>query len=237
MNPVKVIKYTFTTIGAVMLAGAFIWYQNTSSFVDRAARADGVVVDLTESRSRDSDGSTSTLYTPVVVFTDDQGKETRFSSSVSSSPPSHDIGEKVQVLYLPGQSRSASINSTMSLWFGHFVLGGLGTVFFLIGAGFFLAPVLGAGKESRLRSQGTPIQATVQGVSRNTSITVNGRHPYRLTAQWINPATSEIHVFESANIWYDPTPHLHQKQLTVFIDPANPKRYHVDTSFLPKLAG
>lgn len=236
MTPITIIKYSFTAIGALLLAGTFVGYQKTSDFMDRANRAPGRVVDLIETHSRDSEGSTSTLYKPVVAYTDAQGQTRQLTSSVASSPPGFDIGEAVEVLYIPGDERNAEINATSSLWLGHLIAGGLGSVFFLIGVGFFVVSWLRAGKESQLRSQGMPVQAAFQRVELNRSFEVNGRHPFRLVAQWQNPTTSELHVFESDNLWFDPTPFVTQKQLTVFIDAANPRRYHVDTSFLPKLA-
>ncbi len=54
--------------------------------------------------------------------------------------------------------------------------------------------------------------------------------------QWQDPATSELHIFKSNNLWFDPSEHIKQQQITVFIEGGNPKKYFVDLSFLPKLA-
>ena len=45
-----------------------------------------------------------------------------------------------------------------------------------------------------------------------------------------------MHVFESDNVWFDPTSYVKGRKITVFIENDNPKKYLVDLSFLPKLA-
>ncbi|MNC77488.1 hypothetical protein D3C75_1294550 [compost metagenome] len=57
-----------------------------------------------------------------------------------------------------------------------------------------------------------------------------------IRSQWLNPRTSEVHLFESDNIWFDPSDYLKDESISVFIDKKNPKKYHVDISFLPKIA-
>jgi hypothetical protein len=42
-------------------------------------------------------------------------------------------------------------------------------------------------------------------------------------------------IFHSANIWFDPSNYIPGKTLGVLIDPNNPHRYLVETSFLPKV--
>jgi hypothetical protein len=81
-----------------------------------------------------------------------------------------------------------------------------------------------------------PIEASIQSVGINTDVSVNGRNPFRIVAQWQDPATSQVYVFESHNIWFDPSSYIKQKAIRVFVDKANPGKYYVDVSFLPQLA-
>jgi hypothetical protein len=122
------------------------------------------------------------------------------------------------------------------LWLGPIIAGGLGTVFGLIGGAMLLGPMLAARQQADLRQRGTRIVTTFQSVEQNTSLNVNGRHPFRVFTQWTNPATSQIHVFESENLWFDPTAHINARDIGVYIERGNPKRYYVDLSFLPQLA-
>ena len=240
MSSIKILRfiaYLFTFIGILGLIGTGFGYFSTKDFLSQASHAEGTVINLIEKSSSSNSGGTSTpLYTPVVRFKTIQGEERQFTSSVSSYPPAHRVGEKVFVLYIPGHEEDAKINTFRSLWLLHFIFGGLGLVFSIIGISLLTAGFLKKSKEKKLRNHGVPIQAEFQRVERNTGITINGRNPFRLIAQWQDPATSKLHVFESANIWFDPTPFISKSQLTVFIDPNNPRRYHLDISFLPELA-
>ncbi len=65
---------------------------------------------------------------------------------------------------------------------------------------------------------------------------MNGQSPFRIVTQWQDPATATIHLFRSDNLWFDPTDHIPGESINVYIRPDNPKRYWVDTSFLPKMA-
>ena len=70
-----------------------------------------------------------------------------------------------------------------------------------------------------------------------TRYSVNGQHPWRILAQWQNPATGKLHLFHSENLWFDPSRFVAtQKQVRVLIDPQQPNRYSMDLSFLPELA-
>lgn len=75
-----VIKYVFSLVGAALLAGAIILYNNTTSFLERSETAQGTVVELIRSRSSDS-----TSYYPVVQFA---GAEAAESPAVALVPVS-----------------------------------------------------------------------------------------------------------------------------------------------------
>mgnify|MGYP006188413307 CR=1 FL=1 len=233
MKALSTIKYTFTIIGFGMLVGAFFLFSSTNTFLDEAVSARGTVVDLIRSSGSSDSGPT---YAPVVQFTTSSGQAIEFTSSVSSNPPSYSPGESVEVLYLPNQPHNAKMSSFFSLWGGATIVGSMGGIFFLIGVGFFIVPMLRSRKEEYLRMSGTPIETEFQSVEQNTAITVNGRHPYRIVTQWQNPSTSEIHLFHSTNLWWDPSNHIGIYPIKVFIEKNNPKKYCVDLSFLPKLA-
>ena len=225
-------SYVFAFIGVGLLAGALALALNTRSFISSAKSAPGVVTELIQ--KRDSDGSVT--YTPVTTFTADNGSTITFTSSFSSNPPSYDVGEKVEVLYAPDNPNEARIRGFGSLWLGPVILGGLGLVFSAIGFGITIALRLRAKRREWLMAYGTEILADFQSVERNTSLKVNGRSPWRVIAQWQNPETGQLHVFNSENLWFDPSNYIQTKQLKVLLDPKNAKRYHVDISFLPQLA-
>lgn len=231
MKTISVIKYTFTVLGLGMLFGAFTFYTNTQDFLKNALTTSGTVVELVSSRSSDS-----TTYRPVVEFKTQDGKLVEFTSSSGSNPPSFSEGEIVEVLYQESSPERAKINSFFSLWGGSTILGGLGAVFFIVGFSIILFGSLKSKRIKYLKENGTPIKAKFQSVEINGSLKVNGRNPYQIYVQWKNPATSELHIFKSENIWFDPTDHINTDEITVLIEKNNPKKHYVDISFLPKVA-
>jgi hypothetical protein len=221
--------YVFLGVGILLLFLSLVVWSKTRSFVARAATAQGSVTELIEVRD-DDDGSST--YKPVVKFIAAGGEEITFTSSYSSRPPAYEVGERVEVLFLPGDAR---IKGFGSLWFGPLILGGLGTVFSAIGLGILLRGRANARKAGYLMAYGNAVLTDVQGVVQNTSLTVNGRHPWRITSQWLDPASNKVRVFHSANLWFDPAKFVTSGQVTVLLDPADPRRYHMDVSFLPEL--
>lgn len=230
MKAIAIVKYLFTLVGFAMLAGAFWAYSSTSSFLKQAETADGIVFELLASRS-----DNSTTYRPVVQFIDQQGQFIEFVSSTGSNPASYSQGEQVKVLYLPERPSNAKINSFFSLWGVAIILAGIGAVFFLIGVGIIMFTRLKSRQDEMLKTSGVAIETQYQSVEQNTALSVNGRHPFRVLTQWQNPATSDIHIFKSNNLWFDPSAYIKQETIRVFIAKGNPAKYYVDLSFLPKL--
>lgn len=230
MRTISIVKYAFTMVGLLMLIGAFFIYNNTQDFLKDALTTEGTVIEL----DRPSDSST---YWPVVEFKTQGGSTVEFTSSSGSNPPSYSKGDAVEVFYQETSPEQAKINDIITLWGAPIVLGGLGSILFLAGFSIILFGYLKGKKIKYLRKNGIPIKAKFQSVETNGSLEVNGRNPYQIYVQWKNPATSELHIFNSDNIWFDPTDHINNDEITVLIEKNNPKIYHVDISFLPKIAG
>jgi len=230
MKALKAIQYTFLLIGAAMLVGAGVLYVNTWSFLADAVRTEGTVIAFDAVRSRGS-----TTYRPIVRFNGPNGA-VEFASPVSSNPPVYKTNEAVTVLYQSAAPNDARIESFFQLWFGVVIAGGLGTVFSSIGGVMFLLRARRARIKQYLLSNGMPIQTEFQSVQINRSVSVNGRSPFCVMTQWLDPATHRIHVFKSEDIWFDPTHYITRRHITVLIDNANLKHYHVDLSFLPEAA-
>jgi hypothetical protein len=217
----------FGLIGAGLLTGAMIALSGTISFRSNSKRGEGVVVDL------DWRGGGAK---PVVEWKDSKGEVHRATGGVSSQPPSYAKGEKVDVRYDPASPGNARIDSFLENWFVALVLGILGTVFTAIGSGFGIYGWVQKKKREWLKANGQRIQAKFTGVDLNMSLRVNGRHPWVLTAQWQDPASSLVYTFRSESIWFDPSPYVKAETLDVLLNAAKPSMYWVDIGFLPKQA-
>lgn len=231
MKTFNTLSVIFTLVGLGMLAGAIVAFHSTSTFLETATAKPGVVTDLIRSRSSDSNA-----YYPIVQFEYKPGSPVEFQSSSGSNPPSYSRGEEVRVLSTPGEPESARIDDFFSLWGVTLIVGGIGTAFFLVGAGMFVVPAIRNGSAAKLRETGQLVQSRYQGVERNERLVMNGMSPFQIVCQWQNPVTSDLHVFRSGNLWFDPSSHISGESIPVYINPANPQKYWVDTSFLPKVA-
>jgi hypothetical protein len=223
----------FGLVGTGLLVGAALLAISTRSFIATAKPASGTVIEMIA--VRDNDGSVT--YKPVVEFTTMDGATHSFASNTSSNPPSYRVGEGVEVLYAPDDPNDARIRGFGSLWLAPIILAGIGTVFASIGFGILIVVARRKRLTEWLQRHGTEVHAEFASVEKNTSLKVNGRSPWRIISQWHNPSTGEVHVFNSENLWFDPESYVTSKQVRVLIDPQDPKRYYVDVSFLPKLAG
>ncbi|MDE1886257.1 MAG: DUF3592 domain-containing protein [Xanthomonadaceae bacterium] len=224
----KVFSILFLIIDLGLLAGAGMLWRDHANFAAHAMRADGVVTDLIY-RSSSKGGS----YVPAVQFSASDGRIVHITGSTGSNPAAYSRGEHVTILYPPNNPEGARIDSFSENWLGTLILGGIGLVFALIGAGTIAGGLRTRNANRWLATNGMRVQARYEGVE-SGNMQVNGRDSYRLKCQWQHPVSQAIYLFHSARIWYDPAPFVKRDTLDVLVDMDNPKRYEVDISFLPK---
>ncbi|MFI8415929.1 DUF3592 domain-containing protein [Serratia sp. NPDC078593] len=219
-------------IGLVLLCLAGYLAYTTYSFQQNALHAEGEVTDLRYSRS---DSSSSPVWYPEITFVDEAGKTVIFESSVGSSSYRNSLGKTVEVIYRQGEAAQARINDATGLYFAPAFSGIFGIVLLLIGAvGYGL---LNKGhKHHRLIHTGKPVTAKIVGVEINEAIEFNGRSPWRIVCQWLDPSSNQVYLFNSANFYYDPSPYINDETITVYVAQDNFKKYYVDVSSFPKKA-
>ena len=234
MKAVRLILLFFVGFGSIMLTVAAWSFVNTRTFVQRASAGEGVI--LANVWRNGSNRSSGGAYYPRVRFRTGGGREYVFVSNYGSRRASFRVGERVQVLYSPDSPTTVRISSFGSLWVLPMVFGSIGLVFCSVGLGPILWHRHVRQRDDWLLARGQRIMADFDRVELNTSLCVNGRSPYRIVCQWLDPASDRIHVFRSHNLWYNPQRYITGNNMLVMVDPANHKRYFVDTSFLPELA-
>ncbi|MCL1529809.1 hypothetical protein A7D16_07150 [Xanthomonas nasturtii] len=112
----------------------------------------------------------------------------------------------------------------------------LGVAFGGVGGGILGYRVWHARRAAWLRRHGTVVEASFVEVELNTSLEVNGKHPFRILAQRHDRTHNTLTEYRSENLWTDPQPFLSDGQaLRVFVDPQRAARYSMDLSFLPTL--
>ena len=235
MNVFKIVGSVFAGVGLVFVLVSLWNVRSTKQFLAQSETAHGEVIDLVLGSSRTGDsGTSSSVYYPVVRFATHEGEYIEFQSGIGSQPPAYRVGDRVTVRYRPDNPYRAKIDSFFQLWFLSVLFGGLGFVFGSIGLVLILVVYRTSRKEKWLLSNGQIIYADLERVILDRSIRMRGRNLYRILCQWLEPRTQTVCVFRSKPIWYNPEDFLHQDKIPVRIDPANPRRYVVDLSFLPK---
>lgn len=226
-----VVKYLFVVLGLVFLLLTSVMYQNTLEFTKNAIHTTGVVTHTV--KRNDVKGSS---YSPAIRFQDQQGKTFEFVSSKLVKSSDYNKGDEVDILYDPSDPKGAVIEGFFSVWGLTLMFGYVGIMSLGFGLGAIIWFKRKAKKKRQLLSTGSPIVAEIQAISKNKRITLNGKHPYQIHAQWLNPATQKLHVFISDNIWFDPASFIKKNEIQVYINKNNLKMYYVDLSFLPDMA-
>ncbi|MEO7547132.1 MAG: hypothetical protein ABIT82_01820 [Ramlibacter sp.] len=113
----------------------------------------------------------------------------------------------------------------------------VGVVLTAIGGGIYAQAWWSAKNEAHLRQYGHLIQAEFLSVEIDKSLKVAGKSPYCIVAQWNDASENKLHVFRSANIWFDPSSYVDATSIPVYLDPMKPSHYFMDLSFLLKARG
>ncbi|ELR72923.1 hypothetical protein C900_00884 [Fulvivirga imtechensis AK7] len=120
----SVIGLVFGIIGAIMLSLIIYLFISHQKFLETAEPAIGVVV--------------SNPSQPVIDY-EYKGQMYSYYSTVSSNPPSYELGEQVEVFVNPDNPTDVIVNTFTERWFVITLIGGMGLLFFGIGMAVFFA--------------------------------------------------------------------------------------------------
>jgi len=216
----------FTLIGTGCGIGAAVSWLNAVNLSNTGVQAVGIVTDMI----RSSEGGTQA---PVVEFQLKNGTKHTYTSSLFSSPPANELGERIELWYDPADPDKV-VMSGMDRWFVPIFLGVFFLIFGGVGYGGLIYQFLKKRDRAWLMENGQAVEAMLIGVERDYSLKVNGVSPFVIQGQWLDRTADKMYTFNSENIWYDPSEYVQGQTLWVLIDPAKPKRYYMDVSFLPE---
>jgi hypothetical protein len=193
--------------------------------------ARGTVVALVE--GGEDAGSAAPLLYPVVTFKPRDGKAVEFVSHEGSRSAGHRKGAKVRVRYDPASPYNAWMDSFLGLWGRALAFGSAGAGFALAGACLALWAEYCVRRLRWVRKHGLAIGTEFHAVTRGQP-GPDGSQPYHIVTRWHDPVTGRYHTFQSEDVAFDPEPVASIRSLIVVrIDPRNPRRHSMDTSFLP----
>ena len=235
MKTLRIMGILFLIAGVLLSVGAFLSYRHTRHFLTHSTVARGEVIDVVLRATTDSDSprSDASVYYPVIRFENESHEAIEFTGSTGSNPPTHRKGDSVAVRYDLDDPHRARVDSFFSLWLLAIIPGGMGLVFVTVGGIMTGIAMRYAGMLRWLEDFGSDIATEFQSVSLDRSVAVNHRHPYRIYSQWHDPAQNKVLTFKSKALWFNPEKYIQGKDIRVRIDPNNPRKYVMDTSFLP----
>ena len=130
----RIFRLACLTVGPCFLLIALGFGIHTELFIRHAAKADGIVIQLTSVQGEDQ----SVTYVPTFEFKSTNGAVHSVTSNSGSNPAGFTLGETVPVLYKTTNPANAVIASFWQLWAFTFAFGIGGIVALAVGLGISL---------------------------------------------------------------------------------------------------
>lgn len=211
----------FALIGIGLLCGGIAWLANGIEFKQTAIEVTAEVVHIES--YRDSDGDRS--YRPYVTYS--VNGETYTDIPLHQYSGDMYVGQEVTLLCNPDHPEQTMI--TWAVYLGAGILMGIGAIFALIGILPIVLTVTKNLKQKKILQNGQILHATVDNIIWNTSLSVNGRHPYVIHCTYKDEYQDITYRFKSNNLWTDPSPVFPiGSYISVYVDPKNYSHYYVD---------
>ena len=114
------------------------------------------------------------------------------------------------------------------------IFGGIGTIFLILGIIFLVVEICKKKRSDALLASGHYVLGEVVDIAANINVNVNGRYPYHIIVQYIDPHGVR-HIFKSPSLRIFRDPELLGKKVKVYVEDDNFKHYYVDVDeILPK---
>jgi hypothetical protein len=140
-------------------------------------------------------------------------------------------GDKVKIFYDRENPQIIDFGDTI----GYNLRGALtGGFLFLTGLFLFIRYYIKGNTQKKLIRSGRKIAGEFISIDRNERYRMGDKNPWVIKCRWIDESNIEYY-FTSKDYLIDPAPYLSGRScIDVFIDPDDPDRYFMDTSFMPK---
>lgn len=130
------------------------------------------------------------------------------------------------LMLLPSDPESATTGSIFTL---------VGGIFLILGIVFLIIEYRKAEQARQLLNSGRYVWGEIIELAPNTSVRINGRHPYIAVVKHID-SRGQTHIFKSRNLRIYPDPSVIGKQVKIYYRDASYTPYYVDIeSVLPNV--
>lgn len=214
----KVMGLLFLIIGLIFVGVAGKFFYDNLTYDDRYDAVTAVISEIYT--TRDSDGDTD--HSVYVSYTYDGDAYTNVRLG-SYSSDMHE-GGRYTVYIDPKRPGDPKVKSPAFVCFMIFLFGGILAV-----VGFVIFKSGGNKGNPKLKETGTVTQANVTHCG-YANIRVNGSSMYNIKAEFVD-MNGVTHKVKTQLLNYDPSPYVFARNnvIPVYVDPANPKKYYIDT--------
>jgi hypothetical protein len=211
----------------MVISSIFIVIASVSISRSLKIKKNGTLVTATVTESRSN--SKGQLKRVTVTFTTPAGEE---ASATASTRQRLSAGDKVQVWYDPSSPQKIDFGDTVKYNMRGVVIGGL---LFLFGLYYFIRFSIKDNEIKKLLVSGRKISAELISAGRNERYNMGENNPWIIKCRWKDESTDKEYDFVSKDYTIDPAPYLiNMSHIDVYIDPSDPQRYYMDTSFMPR---
>jgi hypothetical protein len=205
--------------GALFLTIALLSISRSANLKKHGTQTQGTVTDKTVKKG---------LTTVSVTFTTSEGN---MVTAKGSKRQYVSKGDKVSLWYDPSSPQKIDFGDTIGYNMRGVFAGGL---FFLIGLYYLIKYSITDSTAKKLVKSGKKISAEFVSVDRNERYRMGDNNPWVIRCKWTDNSNNREYFFLSKDYTIDPAPYLNGRyHLDVFIDPSDPSRYFMDTSFMP----
>jgi len=206
--------------GALFLTIALVSISNSLNIKKHGTQTQGIVSGKTSRKG---------LTTVSVTYKTSDGNTITAKASKRQFVSK---GDKVTLWYDPAFPQKIDFGDTVGYNMRGVFVGGL---FFLLGLYYLIRYSVSDSANKKLVISGQKIAAEFVSVDRNERYRMGDNNPWVIKCKWTDKGNNREYFFASKDYTIDPAPYLIGRyHLDVFIDPSDPTKYFIDTSFMPK---
>lgn len=215
VKPMKILISVFLILGIVFTGLLSVFIAVNAHIKKEYTAVEATIVRFEGHKDRAS--------TFVTYSVDGQAYE----NSINSYSSTWSVGDEITVYYNPQNPNQIKTTMPIILFI---MFGFIGILFIIVGIVFSFVEKNSKKKKAFLLESGSTLTATVIRFEVNMSLSVNGRHPYRLEVEYDDG--NNKHRFKSDNVWENVTSDCIGETVKVYYDPNNMNKYYVDTDSL-----
>lgn len=204
----------FTLIGIIFMTAGILISIYSAKFYETAKPAEATIIDFKRSSSDDSQ--------TVVVRYNAGGRH--LVSNLGYYSHSMHMGDRLTIYYQPDNPLNISCKEGDRMWL---LFIPFGFVFFALGTAYFFYKVFSARRNKWLLKHGDRIMAEIGEVTLNTSLNMNGQHPYVLHCYYKAP-DGTTYNFDSQSLWRRRHEIPEKGKVPVYVSGRDYKKYVVD---------